>query len=152
MDDIVSIVDNPADVLTALGMDPTLWDAITTVSYDERKQQDPNDESMHISDAYIADVDWDEVAAAGWTLDEFENDVNKDPIVIARDTENDTLDDDSPSKQKKRRLSEVERLRKFSWVIHELPAVGKRARYTYVNANGATASSMRQALRECRKM
>ena len=71
--------------------------------------------------------------------------------------------DDSPpaavtetraTSRRKRRLNELERLRKNSWERHVLPDFGKqykRKRYTYINTtSGASTTSMREALRCCR--
>lgn len=56
--------------------------------------------------------------------------------------------------RRKRRLNELERLRKNSWERQVLPDFGKqfkRQRYKYINTtSGASATSMREALRCCR--
>ena len=81
-------------------------------------------------------VDWDDVAR-DWTLDELH-------------TCNSDDSDDRALQNKRRRLTEVERLRKYSWERHEMPVErGKRMRYKYVHRDGSTATSLREALRRC---
>lgn len=86
-------------------------------------------------------VDWDEIAAAGWTLDK-----------PADEEESLTPTSNNKEGTARRRLNEEERLRKYSWERHKLPTPNKkRVRYTYTNTrDGSIVTSRREALRSCR--
>lgn len=90
----------------------------------------------------LADVDWDNVADAGWTLADPPARDGSFPVNNEKKVANTNVT---------RRANEEERLRKFSWERHEVvPSGNKRVRYIYTNINdGSTATSLREALRSC---
>ena len=52
-----------------------------------------------------------------------------------------------------RRKCETERLRKHSWVRSPVKTTaGKRTKYVYTHADGTKATSLREALRQCRNV
>ena len=52
----------------------------------------------------------------------------------------------------RRRACETERLRKHSWIRSPVKGQGKRTKYVYTRSDGTQATSLREALRQCRKV
>jgi len=97
-------------------------------------------------DENLANVDWDQLdwdnVAADFTLDELKNN------SVCESTN----DGDRAIINKRRRMNEEERLRKYSWERHPIEGQGsKRPRYKYVNTDGSIVKSLRDALRKCGK-
>ena len=55
----------------------------------------------------------------------------------------------SPNSKKRRRQTEVERLKRFGWKRDKATDT-KRARFIYSNVSGATCTSLKDAMRACR--